>query len=327
MILKNYELNKINFKSNYLILFYGNNNGLKLEEINKILYRNQNFKKLIFFERDILINENSFFDEIFSGSLFDEKKIIIINNVSEKILKIIDQIENKDIQDIILIFNSEQLDKKSKLRAKFERQKNLICTAFYPDTEEILIKIAYNFFKEKKISISQSNINIIVNRSDLKREFLYNELNKIEFLSLTKTITTENIMKLSNLANDFSISELVDNCLAQNKKKAFYILNENNFSLDDSIIILRTFVTKAKKLSKLITEFKKNSSIEKTISASKPPIFWKNKELIKKQIITWSSLEIKKLLFDLNKIEYQCKKNLDNSIKIVTNFIIQSCFD
>ena len=327
MILKNYELNKINFKSNYLILFYGNNNGLKLEEINKILYRNQNFKKLIFFERDILINENSFFDEIFSGSLFDEKKIIIINNVSEKILKIIDQIENKDIQDIILIFNSEQLDKKSKLRAKFERQKNLICTAFYPDTEEMLIKIAYNFFKEKKISISQSNINIIVNRSDLKREFLYNELNKIESLSLTKTITTENIMKLTNLANDFSISELVDNCLAQNKKKAFYILNENNFSLDDSIIILRTFVTKAKKLSKLITEFKKNSSIEKTISASKPPIFWKNKELIKKQIITWSSLEIKKLLFDLNKIEYQCKKNLDNSIKIVTNFIIQSCFD
>ena len=327
MILKNYELNKINFKSNYLILFYGNNNGLKLEEINKILYGNQNFKKLIFFERDILINENSFFDEIFSGSLFDEKKIIIINNVSEKILKIIDQIENKDIQDIILIFNSEQLDKKSKLRAKFERQKNLICTAFYPDTEEMLIKIAYNFFKEKKISISQSNINIIVNRSDLKREFLYNELNKIESLSLTKTITTENIMKLSNLANDFSISELVDNCLAQNKKKAFYILNENNFSLDDSIIILRTFVTKAKKLIKLVTEFKKNSSIEKTISASKPPIFWKNKELIKKQIITWSSLEIKKLLFDLNKIEYQCKKNLDNSIKIVTNFIIQSCFD
>ena len=227
----------------------------------------------------------------------------------------------------ILILNSEQLDKKSKLRAKFERQKNLICTAFYPDTEEMLIKIAYNFFKEKKISISQSNINIIVNRSDLKREFLYNELNKIESLSLTKTITTENIMKLSNLANDFSISELVDNCLAQNKKKAFYILNENNFSLDDSIIILRTFVTKVKKLSKLITEFKKNSSIEKTISASKPPIFWKDKELIKKQIITWSSLEIKKLLFDLNKIEYQCKKNLDNSIKIVTNFIIQSCFD
>ena len=327
MILKNYELNKINFKSNYLILFYGNNNGLKLEEINKILYGNQNFKKLIFFERDILINENSFFDEIFSGSLFDEKKIIIINNVSEKILKIIDQIENKDIQDIILILNSEQLYKKSKLRAKFEKQKNLICTAFYPDTEEMLIKIAYNFFKEKKISISQSNINIIVNRYDLKREFLYNELNKIESLSLTKTITTENIMKLSNLANDFSISELVDNCLAQNKKKAFYILNENNFSLDDSIIILRTFVTKVKKLSKLITEFKKNSSIEKTISASKPPIFWKNKELIKKQIITWSSLEIKKLLFDLNKIEYQCKKNLDNSIKIVTNFIIQSCFD
>ena len=327
MILKNYELNKINFKSNYLILFYGNNNGLKLEEINKILYRNQNFKKLIFFERDILINENSFFDEIFSGSLFDEKKIIIINNVSEKILKIIDQIENKDIQDIILILNSEQLDKKSKLRAKFEKQKNLICTAFYPDTEEILIKIAHNFFKEKKISISQSNINIIVDKSDLKREFLYNELNKIESLSLTKTITSENIMKLSNLANNFSISELVDNCLAQNKKKAFYILNENNFSLDDSIIILRTFVTKAKKLSKLVTEFKKNSSIEKTISVSKPPIFWKDKELIKKQIITWSSLEIKKLLFDLNKIEYQCKKNLDNSIKIVTNFIIQSCFD
>ena len=327
MILKNYELNKINFKSNCLILFYGNNNGLKLEEINKIIYRNQDFKKLNFFEKDILNNEINFFDEIFSGSLFDKKKLIIINNVSEKILKIIDQIENKNFEDVILILNSDQLDKKSKLRAKFEKQKNLICAAFYPDTEEMLIKIASNFFKEKKISISQSNINIIVNRCDLKREFLYIELDKIESLSLTTTITSENIIKLSNLANNISISELVDNCLAQNKKKAFYILNENNFGLDDSIIILRTFITKAKKLSKLISEFKKNSSIEKTISASKPPIFWKDKELIKKQIITWSSIEIKTLLFNLNKIEYQCKKNLDNSIKIVTNFIIQSCFD
>ena len=326
MILKNYQINKINFYLNNLILFYGNNEGLKVNEIQNILDKNKQFKKLNYYEKEILNNENIFFDETLSGSLFEEKKIIIINNATDKIIKIIDEIEKKNLNNLIIIFNSEQLDKKSKLRIKFEKQKNLLCVAFYPDTEEILTKIAINFFKEKKIFISQININQIIKKCNYKRENLKNELDKIEMLAFTRTITAENISKLSNLAENLSIAELIDGCLSKNKKKVFYILNENNFNTDDSLLIIKMMLVKAKKLKKLIINFEENNNIENTIANSKPPIFWKDKDTIKKQIINWKNYEITKLIFDLNKVEYICKKNLSFSINIIINFIIDNFF-
>ena len=118
------------------------------------------------------------------------------------------------------------------------------------------------------------------------------------------------------------IRDSIDNCLAKNKKKIINILNENNFSNEDCIIITRAFLLKSKKILKLSNEFQLNKNIELTISSAKPPIFWKDKEITKQQIYKWTPENIKKLIYRLNEIELLVKKNLNNSINLITDFIL-----
>ncbi|MDA9647570.1 DNA polymerase III subunit delta [Candidatus Pelagibacter sp.] len=326
MIIKSYEINKINPDLNNFLLFYGKNEGHK-NEITKIVIKSQS-NILHYDEKEILDNENNFIESILTKSLFEEKKIIIIKRSTDKILKIIENLHSKNIEDIIII-NADNLEKKSKLRSFFEKNKELVCVPFYPDNDQTLSKLAYNYLKDKKIVISQANINLIINKCNGDRETLLNELQKIEYFSKGgKKITSENIMKLTNLIENHSISELVDNCLAKNKKKIISILNENNFNNEDCIIISRSFLNKSKKLLQLLTEFEKNKNIELTISSAKPPIFWKDKEIVKRQINQWKPESIKKLIYKLGEIELLIKKNINNSINLITDFILeQSTFE
>ena len=321
MIIKSYELNKINFDQNKLILFYGKNEGLKNDSTDNLLKNKENISK--YEEKEILENTNIFLENLFSKSLFEDEKIIIIKRVTDKILKIIEEIEEKKIEDVKIILNADILEKKSKLRSFIEKSKKYICVAFYPDTNQTLSKLTYNYFAQKNISISPANINLIVNKCNGDREALFKELDKIEYFSKNgKKITEESIIKLTNLIENHSISDLVDNCLAKNKKKIINILNENNFNNEDCIIISRSFLLKSKKLLKLCSEFKSNKNIDLTISSAKPPIFWKDKEITKQQIYKWTPENIKKLIYRLNEIELLVKKNLNNSINLITDFIL-----
>jgi DNA polymerase-3 subunit delta len=321
MILKSFEIKKIDQNINHLILFYGKNEGLKNEAI-KILIKDKN-NLLNYEEKEILDNEDNFIENVLSKSLFDPQKFVIIKRATDKILKIIEALHLKNLEDTTIILNSENLEKKSKLRSFFEKNKNLVCVPFYPDNDQTLSKLAYNFFREKKISISSSNINLIINKCSGDRETLKNELQKIELFSKNgKQINTDNISKLINLSENHSISELVDNCLAQNKRKIVSILNENNFSNEDCIMIVRSFLIKAKKLLTLSKSFEANKNIDLTISSAKPPIFWKEKEITKQQIYKWKPKNIKKLIYTLGDTELQIKKNINNSINLITDFIL-----
>ena len=322
MIIKNFEINKSILENYNFYLFYGVNEGSKNEKIDELL---KDFNKDNIFnyeENQILNDENSFLESVLNKSLFEERKIIIIKRATNKILDIIKSIVEKNSDNLILI-NSGVLDKKSKLRNYFEKEKKLITAAFYEDTFDLLSNIAKKFFKENNISLSQSDVNIVINKCASDRKTLLNELDKIKYFTLgNKKIKTEDILKLINLAEDHSISELIDNCLAKNNKKTINILNENNLSNEDCILITRIFLNKSKKIYNLCSEFKKNRNIELTISTAKPPIFWKDKEITKKQIYEWTPEDIKKLIFKLNEIELQIKKNIDNSINVITDFII-----
>ena len=321
MIIKSFETNKIELDKNKFILLYGKNNGFKSEVTNNLLKDKIEIKK--YEEKEILENTNIFLENIFSKSLFENEKIIIIKRVTDKILKIIEELKEKNIEDVKIILNADVLEKKSKLRSFFEKSKEHVCVAFYPDTNQVLSKLAYNFFNQKKISISPANINLIVNKCNGDRETLFNELDKIEYFSKSrKKITEENIIKLTNLIENHSISELVDNCLAKNKQKIINILNESNFNNEDCIMITRFFLLKSKKILKLCSEFKSNKNIDLTISSAKPPIFWKDKEITKQQIYKWTPEKIKKLIYRLNEIELLVKKNINNSINLITDFIL-----
>jgi DNA polymerase-3 subunit delta len=321
MILKSYELKELNLNLKKFFLFYGKNNGLKNEALN-ILFKDKN-KISRYEEREILDNENNFIENILSKSLFEAEKFIIIKRATDKILKIIENLTEKNLEDTTIILDSESLEKKSKLRSFFEKSKTLVCVPFYPDNDQTLSKLAYNFLREKKISISSSNINLIVNKCSGDRETLINELQKIQLFSKNgKQINSDNISKLINLNENHNISELVDNCLAQNKRKIISILNENNFSNEDCIMIVRSFIIKSKKLLVLTKEFETNKNIDLTISSAKPAIFWKEKEITKQQILKWSSKNIKQLIYSLSETELQIKKNINNSINLITDFIL-----
>ena len=321
MIFKSYEINKINQNINNLILFYGKNEGLKNEALNILIKKKSNISN--YEEKEILDNENIFIENILSKSLFEKEKFIVIKRATDRILKIIEILHFKNLEDTTIIINAENLEKKSKLRSFFEKDKNLICVPFYPDNDQTLSKLAYNFLRDKKISNSPSNINLIVTKCNGDREALLNELNKIEFFGKSgKKINSENISKLINLNENHSISELIDNSLAKNKKKIINILNENNFNNEDCIMIVRSFLIKAKKLLALSKTFEINKNIDLTVSSAKPPIFWKEKEITKQQIYKWKAINIQELIYSLSELELQIKKNINNSINLITDFIL-----
>ena len=321
MIIKSYDLKKSNLKLNKIFLFYGKNDGLKNQTVN-ILINDKN-KIFNYEEKEIIDSENNFIENILSKSLFEQEKYIIIKRATDKIFKIVEILNSKNLEDIIIIINSDNLEKKSKLRSFFEKDKKCVCVPFYPDNDQTLSQLAHSFLREKNIMISSSNINLITNKCNGDREVLINELKKIQYYAKNgKKITTESISKLINLNENHSISELVDNCLAKNKKKIISILNENNFSNDDCIMITRSFIIKAKKLLTLSTFFESNKNIDLTISSAKPPIFWKEKEITKQQIYKWKPQNIKKLIYELSETELQIKKNINNSINLITDFIL-----
>ena len=323
MIIKSFEISKINFNKNNFYLLYGENEGYKNEVIKKYfekIYPNSIYRHD---ENQILDDKDKFLNGLLSKSFFDIKKLIIISRVSDKIVDFIEEIISKNIKDITIILSAKILEKKSKLRNFFEKEKKIICVPFYADSNQTLNSIALKFFKEKKISISQQTINLLIERCRGNRENLNNELEKIEnFSKSEKKINSDDILKLTNLAENYNATELTDNCLAKNIKKTTNILNENHYSTEDCILITRTLLIKAKRLLKIQEEINSNKNIEEVVANFKPPIFWKDKEIVKKQIANWPLKKIKNMITNINNIELLIKKNSINSLNILSDFII-----
>ena len=323
MIIKSYELNKIDLNDKQFFLLYGENQGHKNELIEKKFKKNlKNFYN--YEESEVLNNEEDFFSNILSGSFFENEKTIIITRASDKIKDIIEEIIEKKIDGITIVLNANILEKKSKLRSFFEKNKKTVCVPFYADNHQTLVFMANSFFKENKVLISQQAINLIVERSQGDRQNLNNELEKVKNFCKNKTkIEIKDLLRITNLAENYDASELIDSCLAKNKKKTIHILNENNYTLDDCILIIRTFLIKSKRLLKLYQELKNKKNIDDTIASFKPPIFWKDKEIVKQQSRVWTYVSIKKLIFRISEIELLIKKNSHNSINILSDFIIE----
>ena len=321
MILKSFELEKINLDKIKIILLFGKNDGLKKLVIDKLSGKNKN--NFLYDEKEILENEVSFFEKTLNKSLFEKEKTIIINRSTSKIINIIEKIKIEKLEDTKIILNSENLEKKSKLRSVFEKSKYLACIPFYPDNDQTLNKLAFDFIKKNKISLSQSNLNFIVSKCSGDRQNLFSELEKIKNFAVNgKKINFEILSKLINLSEDHAVSELIDNCLAKNTNKVIKILNENNFSSEDNILIIRGFMNKVKKLLTLTSEYEKNKNIDLTISNAKPPVFWKDKEITKRQINKYSSIKTKELIYKLNSLELLIKKHT-NFNNLIMDFILK----
>ena len=324
MIIKYFDLKK-NLKNNInFYLLYGQNSGLIEDTINNVF--KPNFSKNIYSydEIDVLSNIDEFKEKILNKSFFENDKLIIINRASDKILNFIEEIIEKKIKDLKIIIKTGILEKKSKLRNFFEKNKSTIITPYYEDNFQTLLALAQNFFNKKKIKISAQNINFIIERSKGNRINLKNELEKIENYSQKKmSISFEEILKLTNLAENYNVSELTDQCLAKNKKKTLNILNENDHQTEENILILKTFLSKLKRLKRLKVDLENKKNLDDVISSYRPPIFWKDKDIIKIQLKIWSLTQIQKLIKKVNELEFLVKKNPKISNQVICNFILE----
>ena len=322
MIIKHFDFQKKLDSETNFFLFYGENFGLIEETIENNIKKKFSNNTYTYDETDILLDKEKLLEKIFTKSLFDDNKFIIINNVSDKILVIIEEIYQK-ILDIKIILTAKKLEKKSKLRNFFEKKKDLIIVPFYEDNFQSLFKLVQEFFYLNKIKFSSQIINLLVEKSNGNRKNLKNELEKIyNFSNKKKSISFKEINKLINLDENYDLSEIINCSLAKNKKKTLGLLNESIISSDENILILRTFLYKLKRLKKLkkILEIEKN--IDAALVAYKPQIFWKEKEIVKQQLKCWSLNQIVFLIKDTINFEILIKKNVQISNQLIYDFII-----
>ena len=325
MIIKFFEKEKLSKIRGVFTLIYGENEGLKSEILENFFLKN--FKGIVkkYSEKEVLENYDLLISSYANKSFFNEEQKVIISRVSDKLLNFINTILEKKITDIQFILTSDILEKKSKLRKLFEVEKNLNCIPVYLEDVRSMKFRAEKFFKNNKIPISQEIINLLIERCRGDSLNLNKEFQKINLYFLKKKkISIEEILVLTNLAEDFKISELADSCLSKNNKRTLKILNESNYSNEDNMIIIRSLLSKAKRIMNLKKQLKETKNIDEIISTHKPPIFWKDKEVVKKQLYSWDLGEIMNLIFRINDIELKIKTNSTNSLTILKDFIIDT---
>ena len=323
MIFKAFQLNKLDFNKFKFYLLYGKNEGLQNEVINKYFLLKFQGEINKYEESEIIKNSETIIGEILNKSLFSSEKILIISRTSDKITGFINQLLEKNIEDVRVVIKCDVLEKKSKLRNLFEKDKSLACIPFYEDDTRNLLQIINKFINENNIKMSRESVNLIIDRSNGSRKNLNKELEKIfNYCFSNKKIEYETVKKLTNLGENYGVSELVDNYLSKNTKNVAKILNENNYSDEDCILILRTLLIKSKRLLSILKANRNIQDIEKVILSTRPPIFWKEKESVKKQANTWKFEDLKDKIYQINEVENLVKSNSKNSLNIVSDFIV-----
>ena len=323
MIFKSFQLSKLDFDNYNLYLFYGKNEGFINEVIQDYFINNFEGEIIKYDENEVLNNNEVIIGEILNKSLFCEKKILIISRTTDKSVKIIEEIIDKNLNDIKIIYKSSALEKKSKLRNFFEKNQKIVIVPFYEDDLKSLLPIINNFIRKNEIKISRESINLLIERANGSRDSLHKELEKIYNYSISdKNLQHEIVKKLTNLSENIDINELVDQYLIKNTKHVTKILNENNYSDEDCILILRMILIKSKRLLAIIEKYNEVRNIDEVITNIRPPVFWKDKERVKKQANNWDFNELKRKIYQISEIETLVKTNSKNSLNIVSNFIV-----
>jgi len=332
MIIKSYELkkNSHSFLSHNSFLLYGENSGLKKDiknYIEEIIKRSDdNLELLKLYENEITSSDEIFYDFISSDSLFSSKKIIIINEATDKIIKKVNDFYELLPENIYLIVISGILEKKSKLRNFFEKNEKSICIPCYLDNERDLETIIQSEIRKNNLSLSREVINLLIEKSNSDRINLRNELEKIKTYSLKKKMLDLNEIKsLINFSGDYKSEVLINECLCGNITQYKKIISELYSNAINQILHLRILASKVQRLLKIKEQSTKYKNLDDLINASKPTIFWKEKPLVRKQLSIWSLSELKKIIIEINKTELLCKTKPQISNAAFFNLFLDIC--
>ena len=326
MIFKSYilENNIESLEKQKMFLFYGENDGLKKDFKAKIKKIYKSFETINIFQDEIIINKNLLLNEILNRSLFNEKKIFFIEQASDKILEVLENIDNK-IQDEKIFLFSDILDKKSKLRNYFEKSKNSGICPCYEDNE-MTIKTIISTKLKGYYGLTTQIINLIIQSAGLDRIKINNEIDKITSYFQDKKIEQSKIEQLLNIKINDDFNKLKDEALNGNKTQTNTLLNETVLNNEDNFYYLNSINQRMNKLSTINDMKKNNKNVESIIANLKPPIFWKDKPTIIQQSKIWNKQNIKIAFDKIYKTELKIKSN--SSIRkdlLIKNLIVDLC--
>jgi len=332
VIIKSYEIqrNPSNFIKYNLFLLYGENDGLRkdIRESIKVAVNQQNIQieLLSLYESDIINNDENFYNSIYSGSLFSNKKIITINNGTDKIIKQVKDIVEKFPENVFLIIFSGVLDKKNKLRNLFETNIKTLCIPCYLDSDKDLEIIAKTEFKKNDIILSRELINLLIEKSNNDRNNLRNEIGKITSFALNKkNLEIDEIKSIINFSGEYKSDSLINECLCGNIAQYKKILSELYLNTVNQISLLRILSNKIQRLLYMKEMERNYNDLDGLLNASKPPIFWKEKPMVKKQLTIWTLGNLKNTIYEINDIELLCKKNPQISNMVFFDFFTRIC--
>ena len=324
MIYKSYLIEQnLESLTEKVVLFYGENFGLKHEFKKKIKNRSLENETFDFYQEEIIKDESFLIREIKNISLFQKKKIFFLENVNDKIFNILEQ-NIRHVGDNQIYLFADILDKKSKLRNLFEKQQNLACVPCYADNEISIKKIIQNKLKDFE-GVSPYIINLICDNSNLDRTKLNNELEKIIICFENKKIIKEDLEALLDARTNDDFNLLKDEAIIGNRKKTNEYLSDTIIEPDKDIYYLSLINQRLTKLYQ-IKKQAESGGLEQAISNIKPPIFWKDKPIYLKQLEKWSLEKIRKVLNYTYEIEIQIKSNsLINKNLLLKKLLLDIC--
>ena len=324
MILKSYIVEQnIKILENYrATLIYGENNGIKDDVKEEIKKKNKDTDIINFFENELFKN-NFLYENIANPSLFNEKKIIFIQEASDKIFEQIEECLEKENNEIKIYIFADKLEKKSKLRNFFEKDKRLAIFPCYEDNERTLISYINNRLKNYK-GLTGEITNIIINNSNMDRSVIKNELEKIIGFFLEKKINKEQILELLNVKHNTQFDEIRDKALMGEKLKINKLLSETEIMQDETFFYLNSLNYRIIRLHEITKISQGNNNYDDILESVKPPIFWKDKPIILQQLRKWSLKKLEAMLVKIGKTEVLMKKNSSIRNDIVIKDLILS---
>ncbi len=306
------------------VLLYGENPSLIHEIENNILIKIKEEKSFTIkkYQEEYLIqNEDIFNQMINSNNLFEDDEIYIISKTTDKIL----QIFNEEIaaqNNKKIVFLTENLTKKSKLRNLAESSNYFACIACYHDTPEQLQSLLIQKLKNMQINVSREFINSLFEINSLNRQDINDAVDKILLIKKSSNIDENKLKELFHSSTDNNNFEIVNDCLLGNKKNINIALNNIYAQGINFNEILSALKYKINKLLEIVESNTDSKNINQLVESFRPAIFWKEKNIVKDQLNRWSKKELEILLDQIFDIEIQCKKNYDVSTVILQNFVI-----
>ena len=327
MIIKSYiaEQNPQALNDHNFIIFYGENDGIKdffKTELKKI---NNGAEIINLFQEEIIKNNNLLFDNIQNSSLFNSKKIFLIHEATDKIYDdVIKCIEKNKDNNKIYIF-SNLLDKKSKLRNFFEKDKKVGVIACYEDNERTL----FNFVNNKLKGFTGTTpdiINLIIKNSNNNRSIIISELLKIKQFFENKKINKLELEQLLNIKSDKDFSKIRDACLIGDKQNVNKLISELEFLPEDIFYYINLMNIRLSKLLEIIVINNTLNNHSEAIDSAKPKVFWKDKPIYLQQLKKWNQKNIQNILNKMNEIETLMKTNsqIRNDV-LIKNLLLLIC--